>query len=365
MRPLEFGIFDPTAIPDDQGPGITAAAYEAHLADAQMAERLGYDYFFFIEHQNAGFACISAPTVYLAALARATRSLRIGAMIFQLPLHHPIRLAQDIAMIDHLSRGRVEFAFGYGTRTREFEPWKVPFNERRTMGQEAMEIVLKAWSGRVVTHHGAFWTVDKATPQPRPHQQPHPPIWLGAHSHASFDYAAARNFNVAQIFQVEAAVIEKFTYFRAAWRACRHPGPRPRTLLVRHVHIAATDRAARAQAEPFMLKGIQGPAGVERALKLRPEEATAEMRELARVYHDTSTSVEFWVDEGLAFIGSPDTVAAAIDAQRQRVGYDILLLNHQFVDMPREMYTASMRLFGETVIPALGGPGLALAVASA
>src|SRR5512146_3250471 len=114
LNRLEFGIFDSTSVPHTQNPAATAAAYEAHIADAQLAERLGYKYFFFIEHQNAGFPCISAPTVYLTALARATRKIRIGAMIFQLPLHHPVRLAQDVAMIDHLSKGRVEFAFGYG-----------------------------------------------------------------------------------------------------------------------------------------------------------------------------------------------------------------------------------------------------------
>lgn len=352
LEKLDFGIFDTTAIPDDQGPAVTAAAYETHLSDARSAEQLGYNYFFFIEHQNAGFPCISAPAVYLTALARATQRIRIGAMIFQLPLHHPIRLAQDAAMIDHLSHGRLEFAFGYGTRAREFEPWKAGFKERRAIGQEMMDVVLKTWTEREVSYSGRYWTFDKALPQPRPYQQPHPPVWIGAHSASSFEYAAAKNFNVAQIFEVETSTIEKFEHFRAAWRTHRHHGPQPRTLLVRHVHVAETDAIAREEAEPYMLRGIQGPAGVERALTLRPEESTPDTRELARVYLETSRSVRFWLDEGLGFIGSPETVIAAIDAQRRRVGYDVLLLNHQFVDMPRALYAKSLRLFGEKVIPA-------------
>jgi alkanesulfonate monooxygenase SsuD/methylene tetrahydromethanopterin reductase-like flavin-dependent oxidoreductase (luciferase family) len=161
---------------------------------------------------------------------------------------------------------------------------------------------------------------------------------------------------VSQIFEVESAVAEKFAHFRAVWRTHRHPGAEPRTLLVRHVHVAETDRAAREEAEPFMLKGIQGPAGVERALRLLPEESTPDTRELARVYLETSRSVDFWLDEGLAFVGSPESVTEAIAAQRRRVGYDILLLNHQFVDMPRELYVRSMSLFGERVVPAFA-PG--------
>jgi alkanesulfonate monooxygenase SsuD/methylene tetrahydromethanopterin reductase-like flavin-dependent oxidoreductase (luciferase family) len=352
MRELEFGVFDPTAIPDDEDHGVTAAAYEAHIADAQLAERVGYRYFFFIEHQNAGFPCISAPTVYLTALARATERIRIGAMIFQLPFHHPIRLAQDTAMIDHLSKGRLEFGFGYGTRSREFEPWKVGFKGRRALGKEVLDIVLKTWSEREVSYDGKYWSFERALPQPRPYQEPFPPIWIGAHSLSSFEYAAENNFNVAQIFEVEKSTIEKFDHFHAAWRTHGHVGRRPRKLLVRHIHVAETDHIAREEAETYMLKGIQGPAGVERSLKLRPEESTPDTRELARVYVETSKSVEFWLDEGLAFIGSPKTVAKAIEAQRKRVGYDVLLLNHQFIDMPRDLYVKSLRLFGEEVIPA-------------
>jgi len=351
MGKLEFGIFDPTAIPDDQGPDATAAAYEAHIGDAQIAERLGYKYFFFIEHQNAGFPCISAPTVYLTALARATRQIRIGAMIFQLPLHHPVRLAQDVAMIDHLSKGRVEFGFGYGTRSREFEPWHIDFKDRRNLGLEVLDIVLKTWTEHEVSYRGDHWNLDRALPQPRPYQLPTPPVWIGAHSHSSFAFAAARNLHVAQIFEVEKMVAEKFDHFATAWREHRHSGPMPHRALVRHIHVAESDSVARTEAEEYMLHGITGPAGVLRALNLAGADASPETREVSRVYLETSKSVEFWLDEGLAFIGSPNSVAKAIAAQRERVGYDVLLLNHQFDGMPRALYTKSLRLFGERVVP--------------
>src|SRR5471032_1053392 len=123
---LEFGVFEPLgdAPPD-------APAYKAHIADAVLCEKLGYQYFFFIEHQNARFPVITSPAVYLTALAAATTTLRIGAMVFQLPMHHPIRLAQDVAMVDQLSHGRIEFALGYGTRLPEFKPWFLDYEHRR------------------------------------------------------------------------------------------------------------------------------------------------------------------------------------------------------------------------------------------
>jgi len=348
---LEFGIFDTTDIPDGD-PAATAESLERHLADAALIDQLGYSYLFFIEHQNSGFDCVSASTVYLAALARATRSVRIGAMIFQLPLHHPMRLAQDLAMIDHLSKGRLEAAFGYGTRVREFEPWKISFKDRYAIGREVLAIVLKAWTEREVTFRGEHWSIERALPQPHPYQQPRPPVWIGAHSLSSFDYAAEHNFHVSQIFEVEDAIAEKFAYFRDKWRSHGHAGPEPRRALVRHVHVAETDKRAREEAEPYMLKGIQGAMGVARAKSLKPEESSKEMLEMARVFLETSRSVEFWLDEGLGFVGSPETVAKAIAAQQRKVGYDVLLLN-RYIDLPHEPYVKSLKLFTDKVMPAL------------
>src|SRR3954470_24901998 len=154
---LEFGYFDGFA-PDEMNHGLTADVYDAHLEDAKTVERLGYRYYFFIEHQNAHFACIASPNVYLAALARETTTLRFGPMVYQLPMHHPIRLAQDAAMVDQLSRGRLEFGIGYGIHAHEFMRWKLPFAERREMGLEAMDIITKAWTQDEVTYDGEYWS---------------------------------------------------------------------------------------------------------------------------------------------------------------------------------------------------------------
>jgi alkanesulfonate monooxygenase SsuD/methylene tetrahydromethanopterin reductase-like flavin-dependent oxidoreductase (luciferase family) len=348
---LIFGVFD--TFSHAEGEMRRAAdLYDEHLDDARLADRLGYEYFFFIEHQNAGFPCVSSPTVYLAALAQSTRRIRIGAMVFQMPLHNPVRLAQDSALIDQLSRGRFDFAIGYGTRIGEFAPWNIDFKERRGMGLEAMEIVLKAWMQEKFSYEGAHWKFKDASPQPRPFQSPHPPVWVGGHSETSFDYAAKNNFHVAQNIDVERLITDKFAYFRKAWHSHNHPGPMPRLMLVRHVHVAETDAKARAEAEPYMLEGLIGLDGVKRAKSLRIEEATPQMLETARVYLKTAESYDFWIDEGLAFIGSPETVAREIAAQQERVGYDVLLTQHNIGNMPHVLAHRSIELFGKQVIPA-------------
>jgi alkanesulfonate monooxygenase SsuD/methylene tetrahydromethanopterin reductase-like flavin-dependent oxidoreductase (luciferase family) len=349
---LEFGLFD--TVGAESGGGGLGEAYHTHIADAALCEQLGYRYYFFIEHQNARFPVITSPTVYLSALAAATTTLRIGAMVLQLPMHHPIRLAQDTAMVDQLSRGRFEFALGYGTRLPEFEPWFLDYEHRREIGNEVMAVVLEAWSGREVTHEGEYFRFKNAVVQPRPFQKPHPPVWVGAHSATSIAYAVENGFNMAQNLDAEKTTAEKFQLFRDMWAEKKPSQPLPRTLLVRHVHVADTDAEARKNAEPHMLKGLLGEQGVARALSLKPEEKNPVMLEMARIYLETAKSYDFWIDEGLAFIGSPETVVRQIRAQQERCGYDILLAQHQITTMPRDAKMRSMQLFGEAVIPKFG-----------
>lgn len=361
MGKLAFGIMD--GFGDVETYASAADAYEQHIRDAVHAERLGYGRYFFIEHQNAPFAYVSSPSVYLAALARETSTLRFGPMVYQLPMHHPIRLAQDSAMVDNLSQGRLDFGAGYGIHAHEFMRWELPFSERRAMGEELMEIVLKAWTEETVTYKGTYWSFDEALPKPKPYQQPHPPVWVGAHSKASLDYAANHGFNVGQNIDVDDVIARKFAYFRRAWKDAGHTGPEPVTLIARHVHVAATDEEARAEAEPYLLKGFFGGGTAMQKIaatrmgfggdpRMTGGERNPDIEERGRVFAELTKSYDFWIDHGLAIVGSPDTVIRRLRDQQARLGYDVFLTQHQLGDMPRELAVSSLELFGNQVIPA-------------
>jgi alkanesulfonate monooxygenase SsuD/methylene tetrahydromethanopterin reductase-like flavin-dependent oxidoreductase (luciferase family) len=354
MASIACGIFESLSGSPD---GRDAVDYGALIRKVQLAEESGYGYYFVIEHQSTTYPGVTAPNVFLAAVAQATERIRLGAMVYQLPFHHPVRLAQDIATLDQISRGRVEFGLGYGVAVGEFESWNVDFAQRREMGVEAMEIIREAWRGEPFSYAGRYWTIKDAIAQPTPYQKPHPGIWMGAHSHASFDYAADMNFDLAQNIDVESVIAEKFDYFRKAWDARRHAGPRPRTMIVRHVHVAETDALAVKQAQPYMREGLAGQRGVNLANSVRPD-ASPERKETARIYLQSTRGYDFWVGEGLAFVGSPATVTAAIRKQHELIGYDILLTQHNITSMPDAMVTGSRRLFGEAVIPALLAPAV-------
>ncbi len=361
LNQIEFGIMD--GFGDVDSYPSAADAYEQHICDALRSEQLGYSYYFFIEHQNAPFAYVSAPSVYLAALAARSSSLHFGPMVYQLPMHHPIRLAQDAAMLDNLSRGRLEFGIGYGIHAHEFMRWEIPFAERRAMGEEIMDIVLKAWTEETVTYKGKYWSFDEALPKPKPFQKPYPRVWVGAHSKTSFEYAARHNFNVGQNIDTDQVAAEKFEYFRQHWQTQGHAGPMPKTLIARHVHVAESDERARAEAEPQLLRGFFGNDAAMKKIaatrigfggdpRMTGGERTPDIEERGRVFGKLMKSYDFWIETGLALVGSPETVIRMLRDQQARLGYDIFLAQHQLADMSRDQMLSSLELFGKEVLPA-------------
>jgi len=351
---LEFAMWDAVGAHEMATAPVAADVYEEHIREAQLAEELGYESYYTIEHQNSHVGQITAPSVYLCAIAQHTTRLRIGTMIYQLPFYNPMRLAEEVAMLDHLSRGRVEFGTGIGVLEHEFLRWKLPFYERREMSREALEIIVKAWTEESVTYEGKYWQFDEALPVPRPYQQPHPPIWVAAHSPTSFEYAAQHNYHVSQNIDVDDVVAEKFALWRRLWQEQGHAGPMPRTFLMRAVHVAETDAIARAEAEQPMLTsrrlGVEGIARTRIGFKGTEDNPTT--REINRVFQGMSTSYDFWIDNGLALVGSPETVIRQLKEQHQRIGYDIFCANHRLGTMPSEQSLKSLQLFGKEVIPA-------------
>src|SRR5919199_2174344 len=254
---LRFAFWDSFGIADAASP---ADVYEEHIRLAQRLEELGWESYFVIEHQNAPMG-VSAPSVYLTAVAHATTRLRIGAMMWQLPLYNPLRLAQEVAMLDQLSRGRVEFGTGTGVHEHEFIRWGVDYYQRAAISEEVLAIVKMAWTQPEVTYDGKYFHFDEALPHPRPYQQPHPPIWAAVHSDASVEFAARNNYHVAKNLDTDEVVAGKFDLYRKIWRESGHAGPLPRIFLMRSVHVAPTDEQAHEEARQFLAAGAERVGG--------------------------------------------------------------------------------------------------------
>jgi alkanesulfonate monooxygenase SsuD/methylene tetrahydromethanopterin reductase-like flavin-dependent oxidoreductase (luciferase family) len=364
MARIDFALWDSVGGYTADGESM-ADVYDEHIRLAQQLDEAGWHSYFVIEHQNSPVGRITAPTVYLTAVARATKRLRIGAMMWQLPLYHPLRLAQEVAMLDQLSHGRVEFGTGIGVHEHEFVRWGVDYYQRAAISGEVLELVKMAWTQDEVTYNGKFFHFDEALPQPKPFQKPYPPIWAAVHSDAAIEFAAKGNYHVSQNLDTDAVVARKFDLYRKIWRDCGHPGPMPRVFLQRQVHVAETDEKAHEEARPYLV-GREGGAvavgggpiertrigwgtharGMGRDSERPDDKARGET--MARA----AQSYEYTLESGLAIVGSPATVIRRLEEGKKLIGYDIFCTNQAIGRMPAALVQNSIRLFSTEVMPA-------------
>ena len=364
MTVLDFAIWD--GVGGYSGTGESMAdVYDDHIRLAEELERLGFHSYFCIEHQNSPVGRITSPTVFLTAIARATSRLRIGAMMWQLPFYHPIRLAQDVAMLDHLSRGRVEFGTGIGVHEHEFIRWGVDYYKRAELAGEVLKIVQMAWTQKEVTYKGKYFQFDEALPQPEPFQKPMPPIWAAGHSDASMEFAAKNNFNLAKNLDSDEICAQKFDLFRKHWREAKHPGPMPRIFLQRQVHVAETDAKAHEEARKFLASREGGavPVGGGEIAKTRigwgthargmgSDSERANDKRRGETIAKAAQSYEYNIENGLAIVGSPQTVIKKLQEGHALMGYNLFCGNHEIGKMPHDQVMNSIRLFGKEVVPA-------------
>jgi alkanesulfonate monooxygenase SsuD/methylene tetrahydromethanopterin reductase-like flavin-dependent oxidoreductase (luciferase family) len=358
---LQFALWDGVGGYGDAD-GHLADVYDEHIRLAQRIEELGWTAYFVIEHQNSPVGRITAPTVFLTAVARATSKLRIGAMMWQLPFYHPVRLAQEVAMLDQLSRGRVEFGTGIGVHEHEFIRWGVDYYQRAALSEEVLKVVKMAWTQDEVTYDGQYFHFDEALPQPHPYQKPHPPIWAAVHSDASVEFAARNNYNIAKNLDTDDVVAGKFDLYRKVWRECGQPDPMPRIFLMRNVHVAETDEKAHEEARDYV--GAMSPrigGGVIAQTRIGWGSHQRGMgRDSEREHNKTrgetmaraATDYDFNIECGLAIVGSPETVIRRLRSGQNRMGYTLFCTNHHVGGMPPELVNNSIELFGREVIPA-------------
>lgn len=364
MTKIDFALWDAVGgyAPTDRP---MADVYDEHIRLAQEIEEAGWHSYFVIEHQNSPIGRITAPSVYLTAVARATSRLRIGAMMWQLPLYHPIRLAQEVAMLDQLSRGRVEFGTGIGVHEHEFIRWGADFYQRAAISGEVLQIVKMAWTQDEVTFSGKYFHFDEALPQPKPYQKPYPPIWAAVHSDAAIEFAARNNFHVSQNLDTDEVVARKFDLYRKIWRECNHPGPMPRVFLQRQIHVAETDEKAHEEARYWLARREGGavPVGGGPLEKTRigwgthargmgRDSERPDDKARGETIFRAGRDYDFNIANGLAIVGSPDSVVKQLRDGKQRIGYDIFCANHEIGRMPPDQVRNSIRLMGKEVVPA-------------
>ncbi|HXP93365.1 MAG TPA: LLM class flavin-dependent oxidoreductase [Candidatus Binatia bacterium] len=332
---IRFGVFDHL----DRNALPLADFYQQRLELVELYDRAGFYGYHVAEHHGTPLGMAPSPSLFLAAVARQTRRVRFGPMVYLLPLYHPIRLAEEIAMLDQLGRGRLDVGVGRGRSPIELASFGCDPSEAEAIFDEAFEVVRSALTDGRVTFAGRYFNYDDVEVATRPLQSPHPPFWYGIGSLENVDRCVARGFNVVTLVE-SAHAAEIAQRFRAA--AAEAGMDHLLMGICRFVVVADTTREALAiarRAYAYWYKSFNHLFALHGIRPVRPWPDTFDAMSRA----------------GLAFAGSPDAVADALRSQLAEVGANYCVGQLVFGDMSFEESRRSIELFTDSVMPAIQG----------
>jgi alkanesulfonate monooxygenase SsuD/methylene tetrahydromethanopterin reductase-like flavin-dependent oxidoreductase (luciferase family) len=321
---------------------------------AEQADAWGADCVWLGEiHFTPGRSVISASLQVASAIATRTRRLRIGTAVQVLPLNHPLRIAEEVATIDHISGGRFEFGIGRSGVVRTYDMLGVPYGESQARFREALEIIREAWKGEPFSYDGEFYRFQNVTVAPRPYQMPHPPIRMAATSDETFPAAGTLGLPIfvglraTEISDLQSSLAP----YRQAWRDAGHRGE-PSVYLRIPVYVAPTEQAAREEPREslrafFRRQTELAQAAVGRAGAGPTDRRRALAERMAALTYDDMLARK------VAF-GTPARVVERITELRGELGLDGIVAElNPGGFIPRELETRSFQLLTHDVLPRL------------
>ena len=356
--PVPSNFFDPIK---------GAANYAEHLDEMTYCEELGLDGVVFNEHHYSSYGTMPSPNLIAAALSQRTKRIKIGVLGNILPLRdHPVRVAEEYAMIDCLSKGRLIAGFVRGIPA-EYVWYGVNPEESRGRFQEAYDLIMTAWTNSVWSFEGEFYKLKDCAIWPRPVQQPHPPIWIAARSAESIEWCVKRHLPCAQVYQTTGQIEDTFNYYRTKAKEDGWEAQPDDFILCRHIYIDDSNKKAQEIAEPAMRyffsvynRGFndainQAAADQQKLLaKLTSERSFNYFREGNRSRIDFSTlGWDDLVKSGYMIAGDPDSVARQIHDQMKQIGADHFMGMFHIGNLAHEKVISSLNLFKKEIMPRL------------
>ncbi len=339
-------------------PDEDAARIDQQIAQVCYAEALGFSDVWLTEHYFTGESVYNDALLFAAALAMRTDRIRLGFAVVQMPFHHPVRLAVQLALLDNLSKGRIDVGVGKGTVYNEYEfiGHGLRSHDSRARMEEAVDILQRVWRETPLTYNGQYFQVHVPELRPRPVQRPGPPLWRSVISPEFFSECGRRGVPILTSRLPVARIRERWALYEAGLDAGGHDEQtRSRLLeqnaLWRNVYVAATDTQAEdelaallrhTRAHMMHVRSAYNPDDFRiDAVNLNPwsDPAVGDAEAVANVLATGS------------IFGSPSRVREQV-AELRDAGVQHLLCQTGFGDMSHEQNLASMRRFGEQVMPA-------------
>ncbi|MCU1345861.1 MAG: F420-dependent oxidoreductase [Acidimicrobiia bacterium] len=317
---------------------------------AHLAEALGYDTIT-IGHHHFQMGYPSDPLTLMAALAARTDRIRVGTGIFQLPLHHPLRVAEQVATIDEMTGGRASIGVGLGWWPLEYEAFKVPMKERGARMEEALQVMRLAWTEENISWDGRFFPFPELTVYPRPVQQPNPPLYVAGGAAASVDRAA--RLGDAWLCSPSETIDNTVRWSKTYLDRRAELGKSPDWILRRYVWIGPNREAIQKDVLPEYVGGLMAH------LKEAAEDP-ANRALLARLDAGETVSPAEIANDRILW-GAPDDIVQQIERYRALTGCTHVHVAFA-MGLPADTaasymgtydsIAAMVRLFGEAVIPA-------------
>ena len=356
---MRFGIYAEIQTPPEKP---HAEMIWEIMRQIEHADAAGFDVYSVIDHHFFPKFSISAnPLAMFAAAAQRTRNIRFRVALHTLPLENPMRLAGQIAETDILTNGRLECGLGRG-HAWLFEPSGVPLEQSRPRYDEAVDILLQAWTLGTVTHRGEFFHVEGVNVVPRPVQKPHPPLYTGGTSDITYQMAGERGWGIFVPPLLPWAVLEKPLGIYK--RACAQHGHQPNIVYIRPVYLDEDERQIRREVETALLNFLAFNASPIESLQ--DEAKKAELRAKGYGFYAsgaleslTQLTYEAIVDQEIGFIGTPQQVVRQIQALEARGGIAELAIVSNFGGLEHWKSIKTQHLFATQVMPAFRAQGAA------
>ncbi|HVT00501.1 MAG TPA: LLM class flavin-dependent oxidoreductase [Solirubrobacterales bacterium] len=348
---MRFGVFYVVESPD----GDFKRAYDEMLDQIEYAEYLGFDTVWLAEHHGSSYGSLPSPQVMAAAVAERTKYMRIGLAVSILPFDNPVRIAEDYAMVDLISGGRLDFGVGRGYQPREFGMLGLEDAQGDSRGifEESLDIILGLWTEDRFTYQGRHFQIEDAELHPRPLQKPHPPVYVAAISPETFDLVAEKGFNLLVTpTLMDLRTLKSFTL--DAKKRLVERGRDPHSLdfpLNWQIHLART--AAEAKERTRDAFGWY----FDKVMSVVPQggdiPATYEAYgAMARAYADAGGfPIERLQELGVLILGTPEDAIARIEEVYRDIGQQHISCWFRIGGLEDAKVRDSMKLFAEEVMP--------------
>ena len=337
-------------------PTVGTGLYNRYLDELEYAEQLGFDGICVNEHHQNAYGTMPSPNLMAAALVRRTERLKLAIVGNGLPLRdHPLRVAEEVAMLDVISGGRIISGFVRGIGDEYFSMSIDPSTSRERYS-EAHDLIIKAW-----TTEGPFRWIGKhyrlnyVNVWPRPLQQPHPPIWIPAFgSTETMTWAAERHYTYLSVFAPSKLLKRWFDGYRAGANAAGYEAPRDKIGILLPIYVAETEKEAHAEGRQYVTwlyhKGLKHkfehlfPPGY-----MTDHSWGRFLQSGLGAYSDVS--YEDLVKQGYAVVGSPATVRERLAELAEELGFGLVNALLHIGDMPHDHTIRNMELFAREVMP--------------